>query len=352
MNKTVLMTPVTIHSKRFDRDLDFEGYTGDNNIMVISKKSLFRVFEPFKREFGIKIKKNCEQISYTSDGVTPAYCLCKCTITDKDGYDCDFMGESTPQTRESSISKNNPFKTAENRAEACAIIRYLDLPDNTYSDVEIEEGRKETAKDVQRVLEEGTVKIVEKKEREKNTSEKSKESEDKEGFVSAPIESTMNSNAIKDENSKAEENKEVSETSSETSKEHEKEEVHEDNEKQETVKSENISEESKKETEEETKNADDVEDKENTESSENPEDSKVSESESTSSESPKISGENLDLIVNFGAAKGKNLTVKEVLLDDSCKNMVSNIRSGKLILPVDDTEKAKVLIAIRDAKIE
>lgn len=124
----------SLFSKKLQREVTVETYETEDHI-IVSTKSLKKLFESIKSELGIKdtITSN---ILYTDKGLF-LHASAKWRVEDKNGYCSEFLGEATPSSLDSSINKKYPEVTACNRAQSAGIISYLQLPKKMYSDTQI-----------------------------------------------------------------------------------------------------------------------------------------------------------------------------------------------------------------------
>ena len=75
---------------------------------------------------------------------------------------------------------------------------------------------------------------------------------------------------------------------------------------------------------------------------------KVGESSANETSETKTTDNGLNLIVTFGPAKGKNLTVKDVLADPIYAKFVENIKSGRAVAPYNNEERLAIFEAIKN----
>lgn len=136
---------VSLKSKKLNRELELEAYdeiTDDGgNIIILSTKSLQKVFESIKEERGITDSTKFD--IYFNDRGKFMYASAEWTLKDKFGYNSTFIGEATELSLDSLIAKKYPKTTAFNRAQAAGIIAYLMLPGKVYSEAQITPSIKE-----------------------------------------------------------------------------------------------------------------------------------------------------------------------------------------------------------------
>lgn len=327
--ENILFEKMKLYSTRIGEDIELDAYTKDD-LKILSSKGLISFFQTLRGDEKITVTKTVENITFDEKG-DPNYCLCKCHVETAD-YSDDAFGESLPLTREfSDINTKYPFLTAERRAESRAIIRYLGLPNKVYSDEEIPVGvgsDDATRNDVKKTIEKmGNI---------KNSASESKSNEAEapvSGLVSAPISSAASAGELQDNVEEAE--KTELESVAET------EDMNENN-----------TPENQEELPETDKEAVAQERPSEPETDEAEAGAAANVSESTKAKDTQEDAQKsdpLDLIVFFGPGKGRNITVREALSDPSFKNFINVIRSGKAVVDKNDTAKAAVIEAIKNA---
>lgn len=328
--ENILFEKMELYSTRLKKNIELDAYTKDD-LKILSSKGLIGFFQEMRSKEKITVTKMVENITFDEKG-DPNYCLCKCHIETAD-YSDDTFGESLPLTREfSDVNTKYPFLTAERRAESRAIIRYLGLPNKVYSDEEIPVGvgsDDATRNDVKKTIEKmGNI---------KNSASESKSDEAKapvSGLVSAPISSAASAGELQDNVEEAE--KTEPESVTETENKDEGNTLENQEELPETDKEAVATQEQSSESETDEAEAGAV--------ANVPESTKAKDAQEDAQKS-----DPLDLIVFFGPGKGRNITVREALSDPSFKNFINVIRSGKAVVDKNDTAKAAVIEAIKNA---
>ncbi len=338
-----------VFSPRLNKEIEVEVYDGDNGMTVISSASLRDATKAIIDGLSGKLGSELIQMFPNENGEV-GYCLVRAWLrVKKEGTETDEVetiigyGEFTASGAKSEISLTNPFATAQKRAEAKCFIKFLQLPGRVYSSDEIEATTRTNFKEM---LESKTA--------------------DVNGFAAASVDSAIISpekvgNAEKpvdvEKAAKAEEvkpveapkaNAEVVNKDDPLSKKTAKESKQEM--KKTTEKSVETS-----ETNSDATVKKDIPNVPETEASvtENPAVEEVKPDVEEDIAQPEKSVANskkdpMDLIVIYGPAKGKNLTVREVLSNPAYERFVTLIKSGAAKMPAEP-EKAAIYNAIKSA---
>jgi len=300
INENILFETKKIPCPKLGKEVELEvyekkGVNDEDTKKIVTSTSLMSLFEKVRNELGAKLDTHKEEVSFDPKTGLPVYCLCRAIISDANGTSKPEYGESLPTTRLNAIASNHPFTTAENRAASKAIRKYLQLPTSMYSSDEIpveSPDSESTKQDVKNIIQ----RVGEKAKEENKKTEEPVKAEVKEekvvtgGLAEAPIESAMDENAIEEQ-------------------------------KEETATKETVSGEVKPEPEKED-----------------------STKEETQKQEKAVDTYNLDMVVTFGPGKGK--TIREVLAAPECKKFVETVRSGSVVVPENDKERAAVIKAI------
>lgn len=122
-----------VESRYLKRTFEVASYESQENgdtIQVISHEALENIIHnQIPAEVGVRY-------DFQDMCITRNHCVVRCTITDAAGRRVQQIGETVPETLETEISKNYPALMASNRAFDRAVIRYLDLPGKTLSNLE------------------------------------------------------------------------------------------------------------------------------------------------------------------------------------------------------------------------
>ena len=136
-----------IFSKKLGKQVPLEVYISEDGLSVVTATSLKQVFEGIKEERGIK--EDIKWEAKFNDHGEFYYAGATYRLMDKTGYDSVFVGESSPETLLSDISRKYPGQMAVNRAMAEGILMYLqlDVPGRAFADIQVPD-RKLTNSDV------------------------------------------------------------------------------------------------------------------------------------------------------------------------------------------------------------
>ena len=328
MNKEVLFKEVKVHSKRLNEDITLEAYEAPNGEMIISTKSLERYFDfEFCLRNNIKTSKEVEKLSTNSEG-EPVYCLCKFVLSDSHGYREESYGESLPGTRTNEIAKNNPFKIAELRAMSAGYIKYLELPGKAYSDSErpleqIEIGKEDTKEILKKEGEKAlnSSKQEEKKTAPTTTSPKKEMTNQKKDDQRTEATKLVSKEPQKSESTREENNLGLQSAPVESAG------SIEENAPDDGISAGNVAEAAKDIPENVEKNVSGLP------VSESVPESTEETAESSANNSSEITEDELNLKVTFGPAKGRNLTVRDMLNNSEFSNFLENI--PKVPKPLD-----------------
>ena len=339
----------SVYSDKLGRDIELSCYSkpGDDKVVVTSK-SLETVFNEIKIGYGATIDNSDKPvISFAPNGEV-VYVAKYVHLTDSEGYDAWEVGESTPKTRLGFIAENHPLGMAESRAKSKAIRKYLGLPLAFYSSDEIQTGADGGRTEIVSVLEklgrkaaeassdsdvkkdetpETAEKPAEKPKRARKSKAEKPEEKPAEPVVTTPViieEAEPESVEPAEEQSAPAPAKVPAETAAEASVKAEPE-----TQEKPAVAPEPAESAESGDTAVETTEAQEILEDEHTENA------------------PKtgvVDEYNGSLLVTFGPGKGK--TVAEVLNDPACRVFVEKIKSGSVVIPLNDPKKAAVIKAI------
>lgn len=148
-----------IYSKKLNRPVKLDVYLSEDGLNVITATSLRQVFESIKEDRGIKESIQWDA-KFDNDGRF-YYAGATYRLTDKAGYDSVFVGESSPETLLTDISRKYPGQMAVNRAMAEGILSYLqlDIAGRAFADIQVPDRTLEKADigDVPQMNEEMTI---------------------------------------------------------------------------------------------------------------------------------------------------------------------------------------------------
>ena len=134
-----------IYSKKLNRPVKLDVYLSEDGLNVITATSLKQVFESIKEDRGIKESIQWDA-KFDNDGHF-YYAGATYRLTDKAGYDSVFVGESSPETLLTDISRKYPGQMAVNRAMAEGILSYLqlDIAGRAFADIQVPDRTLERA---------------------------------------------------------------------------------------------------------------------------------------------------------------------------------------------------------------
>ena len=369
INEKVMYRQEKFFSPTLDKEIEVDVYDGANGIIVISSKSLTNVFNEYVNDARIKAQL---MRMFTNDKGEVTYCLVRVNLMLADGREIEKYGELCTATARTEVAISNPFATAQKRAESKCIIEYLRLPGRVYSSDEVEfASTKQNLKDV-------LTKV----------GEKAEAKNDENGFTQASVTSNIETAVSVGKAEKAEEQPMIEEPVEDITPEIPDVPLQEmvnqawtEAQKEEMQKSQET--EAKAEPELNTEpypvvetdaNVEEIvpdDEKVEAEKYEQPK-QKTSEADTVKQTEETMSGKEdvaddavksntvdkaadgndaeMNLIVTFGPAKSKNLTVREVIADPTYAKFVENIQTGRVVAPVDNAEKLAIFNAIRNAK--
>lgn len=377
INEKVMYRQEKFFSPTLNKDIEVDVYDGDNDAIVISSKSLANVFEEHVCEAQMRTQL---VRMFTNDKGDVTYCLVRVTLM-ANGQEIEKYGEICTATAKTEIAINNPFATAQKRAESKCIIEFLRLPGRVYSSDEI--GYASTKQNLQDVL--------------TKVGKKAEAKNDENGFVAASVASNIETAVTVGKAEKVEDQPKIDEPTEDITPEipdvplqdmvnqawkeaqsqgnmQDQEAEPKNNPKlntepfpaaktdvnvEEIVPDDDVAEE--KESKEPKKDAQTTvaqpQPAQEAKPIEQPEEEKepVAKKDVANNAVDNAGADNADdagmnLIVTFGPAKLKNLTVREVLADSTYAKFVENIQNGRAVAPVDNPEKLAIFNAIRNAK--
>lgn len=148
-----------IYSKKLNRPVKLDVYLSEDGLNVITATSLKQVFESIKEDRGIKEDVQWEA-KFDNNGHF-YYASAIYRLMDKAGYNSVFVGESSPETLLTDISRKYPGQMAVNRAMAEGILSYLqlDIAGRAFADIQVPDRKLEKADvgDVPQMNEEMTI---------------------------------------------------------------------------------------------------------------------------------------------------------------------------------------------------
>lgn len=122
-----------LFSKTLNKNIDLLATTrlSDNKkVIIVTHKSLLNCFNEIQLEHKLKLELKELHISLNHN-------VFLAKISDKNGFEVQEIGETTPDTLNSQIARENPALVAAQKAFDRAIIQYLNFRENVYSIHEI-----------------------------------------------------------------------------------------------------------------------------------------------------------------------------------------------------------------------
>lgn len=354
LSNEIVYEKATIFSPRLGKDIEVETYAGDNGSIVISAISLRDAAKKACESLKTSIGTTLVQMFPNENGEV-GYCLVKTTLRIQNNENEEIIqgyGEFCASGAKNEIALTNPFAVAQNRAESKCFIKFLGLSGRVYSSDEMDSVNRSN---FQQILEQAG----------KNAKNENQQN----GFVAAKVESSIAAPEKVGEAEKKEITNTVNETTEKTGKVEKTE-----NPVKNVADNTNTDKKKATDTDTKTKNEENIQpakteitdpnveeiksdDEDDTEKSADKMPvsdeassmaDKAGESSANETSETKTTDNGLNLIVTFGPAKGKNLTVKDVLADPIYAKFVENIKSGRAVAPYNNEERLAIFEAIKN----